>query len=495
MSDEKQPLKRLTARALKWNVIDRVASQILYAVTGIVLARELSQEAFGTVGALLVFQAFALLFVDSGFSYALIQRKRPTETDYSSVLWFNLLIAVAIYIILWFSAPLIAELFGGNDEMVPLSRVMFLTFIINAAAIVQTNRLMKQMNVRPIALINALALAAGGVAGIWLAVTGAGAWAIVWQSITINTVKTGGLWIYCRWMPQFKLSMRSVRSLFRVGGSMMLTSFLNTLFINIYSFIIGNRAGLVPLGYYSQSDKWSKLGITSVTQVLTSSFLPALSEVQDDAERYRRMVRKMNRFTAYLLFPAMLFLLVAAAPLFHVLFGEKWDPSVILFQILLIRGIFTVLNTLYNNYMLSLGHSRPIFRLELLRDVVAAAGIAVTFPFITISTPSNIVAGLEILLWGQLAASFITWIVTLIVTSGITSIPVTAYLRDIAPYFILAAVISLCVYTLQWFITSDAWLLVARLTTATALYIGANALLPSKIQREVFSYIMPHKKQ
>lgn len=494
MSNEKQPLKRLTARALKWNVIDRVASQILYAVTGIVLARELSQEAFGIVGALLIFQAFALLFVDSGFSYALIQRKRPTETDYSSVLWFNLLIAAAIYIILWFSAPLIAGLFGGNDEMVPLSRVMFLTFIINAAAIVQTNRLMKQMNVRPIALINALALAAGGAAGIWLAVTGAGAWAIVWQSITINTVKTGGLWIYCRWMPQFKLSMSSVRSLFRVGGSMMLTSFLNTLFINIYSFIIGNRTGLVPLGYYSQSDKWSKLGITSVTQVLTSSFLPALSEVQDDAERYRRMVRKMNRFTAYLLFPAMLFLLVAASPIFHVLFGEKWDPSVILFQILLIRGIFTVLNTLYNNYMLSLGHSRQIFRLEVLRDVVAAAGIAVTFPFITISTPSNIVAGLEILLWGQLAASFITWIVTLIVTSGITSIPVRAYLRDIAPYFILAAVISLCVYTLQWFITSDAWLLVARLTTAIALYIGANALLPSKIQREVFSYIMPHKK-
>lgn len=495
MSDERQPLKRLTARALKWNVIDRVASQVLYAVTGIVLARELSQEAFGTVGALLVFQAFALLFVDSGFSYALIQRKRPTETDYSSVLWFNLLIAVAIYIVLWFSAPLIAGWFGGSDEMVPLSRVMFLTFIINAAAIVQTNRLMKQMNVRPIALINALALAAGGAAGIWLAVTGAGAWAIVWQSITINAVKTGGLWIYCRWMPQFKLSLSSVRSLFKVGGSMMLTSFLNTLFINIYSFIIGNRAGLVPLGYYSQSDKWSKLGITSVTQVLTSSFLPALSEVQDDAERYRRMVRKMNRFTAYLLFPAMLFLLVAASPVFHVLFGEKWDPSVILFQILLIRGIFTVLNTLYNNYMLSLGHSRPIFRLELLRDIVAAVGIAVTFPFITLSTPSNIVAGLEILLWGQLAASFITWIVTLIVTSRITSIPVGAYLRDIAPYFVLAALISLCVYALRWFITSDAWLLTARLTMAIALYIGANALLPSKIQREVFSYIKPGKKQ
>ena len=136
-------LKLRTARTIKWNVIDRVSSQLLYAVTGIVLARVLTQEDFGLVGAILVFQAFALLFVDSGFSYALIQRKNPTHLDYSTVLWFNVGVAVLLYVILWFSAPLIAYCFQNDMRLVPLSRVMFLSFIINAASIVQTNRLMK----------------------------------------------------------------------------------------------------------------------------------------------------------------------------------------------------------------------------------------------------------------------------------------------------------------------------------------------------------------
>lgn len=483
-------LKQLTARSLKWNVVDRVASQILYAVTGIVLARELSQKAFGMVGALLVFQAFALLMVDSGFSYALIQRKRPTQTDYSSIFWFNLLTSVAIYIILWICAPLIADLFGGEPLLIPLSRVMFLSFIINAAAIVQTNRLMKQMNVKPIALINALGLTAGGVVGITLAVSGAGAWAIVWQTITLNIVKTGGLWIYCRWTPQMCISMASVRSLFKVGGSMMLTSFLNTLFLNIYSFIIGNRVGLTPLGYYTQSDKWSKLGIMSLSQVLTSSFLPTLSEVQDDPERFARVASKMSRFAAYLLFPSMMFLVVMATPIFHVLFGVKWDASIVLFQILLVRGIFTVLNSLYNNYILSLGFSRYIFRLEVLRDVVAAIGIVIALPYLSLSTADNVVAGLEILLWGQLAASAITWVVTLIVTARVTSISVRRYLLDLFPYFGLTVAICIPAIFLPDIIANQWWLLIAEICWCLGAYIGLNALLPGKIQREVFHFLL-----
>ena len=139
-------LKRKTAQTLKWNAIDRVATQVLYAVTGVVLANLLSKEDFGLVGVMLVFQAFAQLFVDSGFSSALIQKKSPTDSDYCTVLYFNMGISVGIYIILWFAAPLIADFFG-DPRLTALSRVMFLSFIVNASAIVQTNRLMKQMTV------------------------------------------------------------------------------------------------------------------------------------------------------------------------------------------------------------------------------------------------------------------------------------------------------------------------------------------------------------
>ena len=159
-------LKNKTAKTLKWTLIDRVLQQLLYAVTGIVLARMLSQTDFGLVGAVLVFQAFASLLIDSGFSFALIQRKEPTQTDYSTVLWFNLGAAAVLYTILWFAAPLIALCFQNDLRLIPLSRVMFLSIILNASAIVQTNRLMKQMNVRPVTVSNAAGLAAGAIAGI-----------------------------------------------------------------------------------------------------------------------------------------------------------------------------------------------------------------------------------------------------------------------------------------------------------------------------------------
>ena len=136
-------LKSRTASTLKWNTVDRLASQLLYALTGVVLARILSPADFGLVGAVLVFQAFASLLVDSGFYSALLQRKAPTQTDYSTILWFNLAMAFGLYIILYASAPLIADCFGGDERIIPLSRVMFLGFILNASSIVQVNRAWK----------------------------------------------------------------------------------------------------------------------------------------------------------------------------------------------------------------------------------------------------------------------------------------------------------------------------------------------------------------
>lgn len=488
-------LKHLTAKSIKWNIIDRVSSQLLYAVTGIILARELSQEAFGLIGALTIFQSYALMMVDSGFSYALIQRKRPSETDYSSVFWFNLLIACILYVILWFGAPLIADMFQGDERLIPLSRVMFLSFIVNATAIVQTNRLMKQMNFRPIAITNSLGLIAGGIVGIWLAVTGYGAWAIVWQTIALQGIKSLSLWIHCRWWPQMTMSWNALRSFFKVGGNMMMTTFLYVTFQNIYSFFIGNRAGLVRLGYYTQADKWSKLGVSSITQVLSSSFLPALSEVQDDDERFRRVVCKMNRFTAYLLFPCMVFLIVLATPMFHVLFGTKWDASVILFQLLLMRGIFTVINTLYNNYVLSLGHSRAIFWLEVLRDSAAALGIILVLPYISLSTYGNAVYGLTILLWGQVAASVITWVATLIATARITKISAWSYMRDILPYLLSSIAIGGAVWLLADTGMGDLPLLITQGLAAAGLYIGVNILFPSRIQRDVFGYLTGRNRE
>ncbi len=493
MEETTDSLKRRTAGTLKWNVIDRVATQLLYAVTGVVLARELSQDDFGLVGAVLIFQAFASLLVDGGFSYALIQRKSPTQTDYSTVLWFNLAMAATLYAAAWAAAPLIAGCFGGDMRLVPLTRVMFLTLVLNASASVQCYRLTKLMDVRMIAVANSLGLVAGAIAGIALALAGAGAWAIVWQSIMVAAVKSATLWMSGSWRPSWTFSFAALRSYMGVGARMMFTSFLNTLFLNIYSFFVGNRVGMTSLGYYTQGDKWSKMGVQSLSQVVSSSFLPALSAVQDDDARMQRLVRRMNRFTAYLLFPATLGLAAVATPVFHALFGTKWDPSIALFQMLLVRGVFTVLNSLYGNYILARGHARAMVWLEILRDGASILALIATLPQLACSTPADPVAGLRVMLWGQIAASAITWAATLLVAARCTGTRPGAFIADLAPYLALTLLIVPLMFLAGGFTSSPLAACVVECTLAVGIYVGANSLAGSRIQAELFEYLRKKK--
>lgn len=472
-------LKLKTARTLKWNTIDKFSSQVLYAVTGIVLANVVSKEEFGIVGAILVFQAFASLLIDSGFSTALIQRKNPNNTDYSTVFWFNMGVSVALYAVLWFCAPWIDALFHAGGRLVPLSRVMFLTFILNAAAIVQTNRLMKQMTVKMVAVSNVIGLTVSGIVGVWLALSGYGAWAIVWQSIVLAAVKSGILWFSSSWKPSAEFSMSSLRSIFSVGAGVMASSFLNTIFQNIYSFIIGAHYNLVQLGNYSQADKWSKMGVMSLSQVFTASFLPLLSAKQDDRREYERMMSKTNRFTSYITFFAMGLLLVCSTQIFHIFFGTKWDSAILMFQLLVVRGIFTVITTLYNNYIISCGASRKYVYSEIVKDVSTVIAIAVTIPF-----------GITWLVAGQVFAGAVYYCYALYLVGKVTGCSRVDLVKDALPYLALTVVSLAPAVVLAHFI-ANAWLLfVLQVIVAAGAYLLMNKLLRSKIQDDVLEYAL-----
>lgn len=431
-NNEAPSLKLRTARTLKWNTIDRVSSQILYAVVGVVLANLLSKVDFGLVGVLLIFQAFGILFVDSGFGTALLQKKEPTRTDYSTVYWFNTIVSLVIYALLFAGAPLIADIFQGDTRLIPLSRVMFISFIFNGQCLVQTTRLMKEMNVKQIAIANMIGLTASGAVGIYLATEGYGAWALVWQTVTLSFVKSVWLWITGRWSPEFIFSRESLKHIWRVGISVFSSSTLNTFFLYIYSFVIGAFYSLSSLGVYTQADKWSKMGSASISQILTASFVPLLAKFQDDGENFRRYVHKINRFAAFILFPIMIGIAVIGQPLFHTLFGTKWDAAIILFQILTIRGIFIVLTSLCNNYILALGHARRLFIIEIIKDVMIFAAILATIWF----------GSLQLLVWGQLAASFITYFIVLRITARATSIRARDMIADIAPFLGLSLLMT-----------------------------------------------------
>lgn len=471
-------LKLATARTLKWNAIDRVASQLLYAGVGIVLANVLSKEDFGLVGALVVFQAFAILFVDSGFGAALLQKKNPDDRDYSTVFWFNLAVSVAVYLLLWLAAPAIAAIFQGDERLIPLSKVMFLTFVINGLSIVQTNRLMKRMDVKQIAIANTVALVVSGVLGVCLALGGFGPWALVWQSVANAAVKTAWLWVTGHWRPA-GFSIDSLKGMWRLGLSVFSSSMLNTLFLNVYSFVIGAFYSLSSLGVYSQADKWSKMGSASLSQVLTSSFVPLLARVQDSPADFHRYMKKANRFTAFVTLPAMAGLAVGAAPLFHLLFGHKWDAAIPLFQILAVRGIFVVMISLAGNYLLALGRGKLLMVVEAVKDgFIALAILATVFAL-----------DMTLLVWGQLFASVATVAVVGVITARATGYGFWRSMSDMAPFALVAAAMTAgCMLLLELPLSPLLSLLVVA-SAGALFYAGILAITKTPELREAASYL------
>lgn len=472
-------LKLRTARTLKWNSIDRFSSQVLYAVTGVILANVLPKEDFGLVGAILVFQAFATIFVDSGFGSALLQKKHPTDLDYSTVFWFNLIMSTGLYIALFFCAPALSSLFQDDPRLIPLSRVMFLSFIINGLGIVQTNLLMKSMTVKRIAVSNLTGLIVSGGAGIWMALAGFGAWALVWQTIILASIRTLWLWMAGDWRPMPRFSAESLRSIYRVGAGVFTSSLLNTIFLNIYSFVIGVWYSLTALGDYTQADKWSKMGSASLSQIITATFVPLLSRFQDDSEQYRLTMLRVNRLTAFMLFPFMGALAVTAPAIFHTLFGTKWDTAIVLFQILVARGTLTVICSLYTNYLLSLGYARTLVLVEAVKDIATLAAIAATVWLHSV----------EMLVWGQLVAGAVTWLAVLCLTARSTATAPAPLRPGMGLYLMLTVAAMGGAWLIDGLCTSAPLLLVAQGAAGALIYFGTLALMRDPVLKEAKAYI------
>lgn len=452
-------LKAKTVKTIKWSTIDRVSAQVIYAAVGVVLANELSKEDFGLVGALTIFQAFAMILVDSGFGAALLQKKEPLERDYSTVFWFNLIVSLALYAALFFCAPLIADLFHDH-RLLSMSRVMFIAFVVNGLGIIQTNRLTKTMNMRPVAWANIIALTLSGGLGVGMALGGFGAWALVWQTLSIAIIKTLILWVYGRWWPAWQFSKTTLREIRRVGGSVLSSSVLNTSCLQIYNFVIGAFYSLPLLGVYTQADRWSKMGSASISQIMMSSFVPLLAGVQDSRDNFLRYLRRTNRFTAFVVFPFMLWLTVAADPIFHFLFANKWDEAIPLFQILMVKGIFIVLTALYNNFLLAQGKARAMFALELIKDAITiAALLATVWTF-----------SLEWLVWGQMGASLLTWIISVELTRRSLNLRTSDLLSGLFPFFAASFVMAIGCFSLGYLGVSPVMKLLIEFFAGALIY-------------------------
>ena len=349
-------LKEKTAKGFFWGALNNGAMQMLNAVFGIVLARELSQGDYGLIGMLTIFTLIANSLQDSGFVTALTNKRDATHTDYNSVFWFNIGVSSCLYCLFFFCAPLLAAFFE-EPILTDLSRYYFIGFLIASFNIVPRAILFRQIKQRELAIMSVVSLLTSGTVGIIMVYNDMAYWGLATQTITFNLMVSILSWYFAKWKPTFHFSMQPIREMFGFSSKMLITNIFNQVNNNIFSLVLGKIYTKVEVGTYTQANKWNTMGASTITGMVQGVAQPTFVEVGDDPERLRRAFSKMLRFTSFIAFPVMFGLSLVAPEFIVTLIKEKWLPSAHLMQILCIGGAFLPIATLYFNLIISRGKS------------------------------------------------------------------------------------------------------------------------------------------
>ena len=390
-------LKQKSITGMIWTVSERLGLQAVGLLISIILARLLEPSQFGLISMLAIFTAVAQSILDSGFGSALIQKKDADQTDASSIFFFNLILGVVLAGILSLAAPLIGEFFD-QPTLVPITRFLSLTLIINAFSLVQTSLLTKAMDFKAQMKVSLLATIASGVIGIVMAYQGFGVWALVTQKISRSFFQAILLWVFNTWRPSFILSLTSLKTMFSFGSRLLASGLLDSIFRHLYQAFIGRVFSATSLGYYSKALSFESAATQATSGALSKVLYPALSSVQDDDQTLKKAYRKTIRLSLFIHFPLMIGLLAIADPLFRFLLTDKWSASIPYFQILCIIGLFYPLHVLNLNILKVKGRSDIFFRLEIIKKVMVIVAIAMTYRW-----------GIMGLLYGQLATTLIAY--------------------------------------------------------------------------------------
>jgi len=364
-----QSLQQKAVSATLWSAIDSFARRGLQFAISLVLARLLSPEDYGTVGLLAIFIGVAAAFTDSGFFTALIQRKEVSETDLSSVFYFNIGISLLAAAILGMASPLIAA-FYKMPVLLPLMWLLAGNLVLTSLASIQSVLLWRSLNFRRQCIISLTALVVSGAVAIILAWRHYGVWSLAIQTLVCTIINAVLLWTTSSWRPTWVFSVSSIRSLFKFGGFVFLTGLIDTLFTRLNTLVIGKFYSARDLGYYSRADSTSILPGDVMSGIIGRVAFPIYAAAQDDKALLKAGLRKSIILVMMLNIPIMLGLAVTARALVLVLFGNQWLPCVPYLQILCLGGILVPLHMLNLRILLAQGHSDLYFKLEIIKKSI-----------------------------------------------------------------------------------------------------------------------------
>lgn len=480
MGDKKRAItKSAVLSSLFWKMMERGGVQGIQFIVQIVLARLLLPEDYGIIALVIIFISIANVFVQSGFSSALIQRENVDDADFSSVFYLSLFIACLTYVILFIAAPFIAS-FYEEPQIITVVRILSITLFFGAFNSIQNAFIARRMQFKKLFFSSTGAILLSGTVGIHMAYTGFGIWALVGQQLTNQLFIVVILWFTVKWRPKLIFSYASVKILFSFGSKLLLSSLINTLYTNLRSLVIGKMYNPAMLGFYNRGQGFPSIIVSNINGAIESVMFPVLSSQQDNRLRVKDMVRRSIVTSSFIIFPIMVGLAVTAEPLVKILLTDKWLPCVPFLQIFCASYALWPIHTANLQAINALGRSDVFLKLEAIKMVVGLIILGITLFF-----------GVYAIALGQLLSGIISSFINAYPNRIMLKYSYIEQGKDIIPSLLLALVMGAVVYSIQWIGMSVLITLIIQVFVGVILYVGMAWMF----KLECFNYLIITAKE
>lgn len=456
-----------TKKGLQWSAIERILTQGIQLAITLLLAHLLGPTVFGLVGMLAVFVAIGNVFVDSGFTSALIRKTDRSDSDFVTAFYYNVVVAGLCYLALFTIAPLVAD-FYEQAELKNLLRVLGLTVLINSFTLIPRVKLNISMDFKTQAKISVLSVLISGVVTIVLAMNGFGVWALVSQTLLYTCCTTLLFNLFSPWLPTGRITKGSLNYLFGYGSKLLLSSLLDVIYNNMYQIIIGKKFTPEVVGQFTQANQLASVPAMSLTSIIQRVTFPLFSQLQDDTDKMDGTYRLTLKISAIVIFPLIIGLGLIAEPLLTSILGQQWYVAADLLSVLCFGYMLYPIHAINLNLLQVTGRSDLFLKLEVIKKVIGVCVLLFTIPY-----------GVLTMCIGFSISSYLALLLNTHYTAKITNLSQLQQCKDILPIWLAVLNAAALGFAAGLYCTNPWLQILVNLSVASVVY-GLYLLLAQK---------------
>lgn len=472
-----ETLRQKTVHGIIWSSIERFSVQGIQFILQILMARILSPEDYGAIAMLAIFVAISQSFIDSGFSNALIRKVDRTEKDYATVFYFNIVVGVVFYFVLFFASPFIAD-FYNTPVLKPLTKVIALNLFFNSMCVVQQARLTIQLNFKIQAVVSLISVVISGAVGLWMAYSGYGVWSLAVQTVLQTALRMLLFWVLAKWRPIEKFSRDSFREMFNYGSKLLASGLLDTIYKNIYTIIIGKVFNSALLGYYSRAEQFAQFPSSNLTGILQRVTFPVLSTIQNEEERLRNNYRKFLKLSAFIVFPLMVGLAAIADPFIRLILTDKWAGIIPLLQVICLSYMWYPIHAINLNLLQVKGRSDLFLKLEIFKKANTTIILLITVPL-----------GIMAICVGKIVTSLLALVINTYYTGKLIHVGFLRQMQDLFPTLLNCTIMYFLIKVTLLFVDGILLRFIIGFFVGVVCYIFTAYLFKSAELKELFAII------